>query len=65
MINENRNSVNPYSDQELIKNWPGFENKYESVNGIELHYVRGGKGTPLILLPGLAPNLVFLSYYRT
>jgi len=52
MINENRNSVNPYSDQELIKNWPGFENKYESVNGIELHYVQGGQGTPLILLPG-------------
>ncbi|RNL55835.1 alpha/beta fold hydrolase [Pedobacter jejuensis] len=43
---------NPYSDDELIKNFPGFENRYASVNGIKLHYVDGGSGLPLICLPG-------------
>lgn len=46
------NLSNPYSDQELIKHWPRFENKYVTVNGIELHYVQGGSGIPLICLPG-------------
>lgn len=41
-----------YSDEELIKKWPGFENKYVTVNGVALHYVEGGSGTPLICLPG-------------
>lgn len=41
-----------YSDQELLQNLPGFENKYAVVNGVRLHYVQGGKGEPLILIPG-------------
>jgi len=41
-----------YSDNELIKNLPGFENKYITVNGINLHYVEGGNGKPLLCLPG-------------
>ncbi|ACU60348.1 alpha/beta fold hydrolase [Chitinophaga pinensis] len=41
-----------YSDQELLQNLPGFENKYAVVNGVSLHYVQGGKGEPLILIPG-------------
>jgi len=41
-----------YSDEALIKQWPGFENKYLNVDGIKLHYVEGGNGTPLICLPG-------------
>jgi len=36
----------------LIRNLPGFENKYTTVNGIKLHYVEGGSGKPLICLPG-------------
>lgn len=52
MKNENQNKVNSYSDEELIKGWPGFENKFATVNGVELHYVEGGSGTPLICLPG-------------
>lgn len=52
MSNENQNIANPYSDEELIKGWPGFENKFAAVNGVELHYVEGGSGTPLICLPG-------------
>lgn len=43
---------NQYTDEVLIKNWPGFENKYALVNGIKLHYVAGGSGTPLLCLPG-------------
>jgi len=43
---------NPYSDEELIKQWPGFVNRYATVNGIEIHYVEGGSGKPLICLPG-------------
>ncbi|MBL3658789.1 alpha/beta fold hydrolase [Fulvivirga sediminis] len=45
-------TTNTYSDEELIKKWPGFVNKYATVNGVELHYVVGGSGEPLICLPG-------------
>ncbi|MEV4757838.1 alpha/beta hydrolase [Micromonospora sp. NPDC049559] len=30
----------------------GFEHAYADVNGVRLHYVTGGSGEPLILLPG-------------
>lgn len=43
---------NPYSDEQLIKHFPGFTNHYAKVNGITLHYVEGGAGDPLICLPG-------------
>lgn len=46
------NSTDLYSDEELIKQWPGFKNKYSTVNAVELHYVEGGSGEPLICLPG-------------
>ena len=41
-----------YSDDALIQNFPGFTNQYTTVNGIQLHYVEGGNGEPLICLPG-------------
>lgn len=41
-----------YSDDELIKSLPGFQNHYLKVNGINLHYVEGGEGQPLVLFPG-------------
>lgn len=44
--------MNNYSDEELIKNLPGFENKFIATNGIKLHYVESGNGDPLICLPG-------------
>ena len=47
---------NPYSDEVLIQHWPGFTNHYAAVNGITLHYVSGGKGEPLICLPGWPQN---------
>ncbi|SDX70547.1 alpha/beta fold hydrolase [Paenibacillus sp. CF384] len=45
-----------FSDQELIKKVPGFKNGYKKVNGVTLHYVEGGKGKPLFLLPGWPQN---------
>lgn len=48
---------NPYkgidvSDETLVKELPGFKNGFANVNGTRLHYVEGGEGTPIILMPG-------------
>ncbi|MGY3054001.1 pimeloyl-ACP methyl ester carboxylesterase [Pedobacter sp. UYEF25] len=52
-MNENSiKSQNVYADDELIKKFLGFTNHYPTVNGVKLHYVSGGSGTPLICLPG-------------
>ncbi|MDR6376188.1 alpha/beta fold hydrolase [Paraburkholderia caledonica] len=40
------------SDAALVRTLPGFENKDVVVNGVRLHYVVGGKGDPVFLLPG-------------
>ena len=40
------------SDAALIRRLPGFSNHYATVNGIRLHYVVGGRGKPVVLLPG-------------
>jgi hypothetical protein len=41
------------SDAELAASLPGgFRSAYAYVNGIRLHYVTGGAGEPLVLLPG-------------
>lgn len=39
-------------DEALVRQLPGFRNGYAMVNGVRLHYVIGGQGEPLILLPG-------------
>jgi pimeloyl-ACP methyl ester carboxylesterase len=39
-------------DSRLVKELPGFSSRFANVNGIRLHYVEGGTGTPLVLLPG-------------
>lgn len=41
-----------YDDIHLVSLLPGFTNHYQNVNGTTLHYVSGGQGLPLILLPG-------------
>ncbi|MCX3266631.1 alpha/beta fold hydrolase [Pedobacter agri] len=41
-----------YTNEALIKSLPNFANNYAEVNGTKLHYVEGGKGEPLILIPG-------------
>lgn len=40
------------SDAALVKLLPGFSNHHVDVNGTSLHYVIGGSGQPLVLLPG-------------
>jgi hypothetical protein len=41
------------SDAALAASVPGdFRNGYAEVNGTRIHYVEGGKGTPVLLLPG-------------
>lgn len=52
MQENSETTADQYSDEELIRNLPGFENKYITVNGIRLHYVEGGQGKPLVCLPG-------------
>jgi pimeloyl-ACP methyl ester carboxylesterase len=52
MDKDTRTSQDTYSDDELIKHFPGFTNHYATVNGMQLHYVTGGSGMPLICLPG-------------
>lgn len=44
-------SQGPVRDAELVATLSGFKNAYAEVNGIRLHYVEGGTGEPLILLP--------------
>ena len=48
----NANTRADTSDAALVRSLSGFENGYAEVNGTRLHYVAGGKGQPLILLPG-------------
>jgi len=40
------------SDAGLVRTLPGFSEGTATVNGIRLHYVIGGKGNPVVLLPG-------------
>ena len=40
------------SDAALLRALPGFSDGYAMVNGIRLHYVAGGTGEPVVLLPG-------------
>jgi len=35
---------------------PGFQNSYQTVNGIKIHYVTSGKGDPLLLVHGFGQN---------
>lgn len=40
------------SDDTLAGELDGFERGFAEVNGTRLHYVEGGEGTPVILMPG-------------
>ena len=46
------NTADTYMATELVKQLPSFTSNYRTVNGIQLHYVLGGQGKPLVLLPG-------------
>ena len=45
-------SKEPTTDAALVKRLPGFSSKTAEVNGTRIHYVIGGAGPALILLPG-------------
>lgn len=45
-------SKEPTDDASLVRRLPGFSNHTAKVNGTTLHYVSGGTGAPLVLLPG-------------
>ena len=46
-------NIGDTSDAALAASLPGhFRNGYAEVNGTRIHYVEGGKGTPVLLLPG-------------
>lgn len=45
-------SVEDVSDAALLKTLPGFSSAFAIVNGTLLHYVVGGSGQPVVLLPG-------------
>jgi len=40
------------SDAALVRTLPGFQEGVAEVNGVRLHYVAGGTGKALVLLPG-------------
>ncbi|GLW63539.1 hydrolase [Actinomadura rubrobrunea] len=40
------------SDPELAASLGDFESRHAEVNGVRLHYVAGGAGEPLVLVPG-------------
>ncbi|MEV6954739.1 alpha/beta hydrolase [Streptomyces sp. NPDC051183] len=41
------------TDEELARSLPGdFRSMYADLDGVRLHYVAGGEGEPLVLLPG-------------
>jgi pimeloyl-ACP methyl ester carboxylesterase len=40
------------SDAALVRTLPGFQNGYATVNGVRIHYVAGGSGSAVVLLPG-------------
>ncbi|GAB2691605.1 alpha/beta fold hydrolase [Kitasatospora kifunensis] len=54
---DQRTTVGVPSDAELASSLTGplgveFRSEYATVNGLRLHYVAGGQGKPLVLLPG-------------
>jgi pimeloyl-ACP methyl ester carboxylesterase len=45
-------AVDAISDEALVATLPGFRNAQAEVNGVKLHFVIGGNGSPVVLLPG-------------
>ncbi len=48
---------NPYqgidvSNKTLVGELKGFRSGFADVNGVRLHYVEGGRGTPVLMMPG-------------
>jgi len=43
---------NLHTTPELLKRLPDFKSHFAELNGVRIHYVEGGHGQPLILIPG-------------
>jgi pimeloyl-ACP methyl ester carboxylesterase len=52
MIFAQQTSATSTDDAALVAALPGFRQAVATVNGIKLHYVIGGTGSPVVLLPG-------------
>jgi hypothetical protein len=37
---------------DLVASLPGFTERHVDANSVQLHFVEGGTGAPLLLLPG-------------
>ncbi|MFF0291884.1 alpha/beta fold hydrolase [Streptomyces sp. NPDC005262] len=48
-------SPSPYPQAEPP---PGFQSKYADVNGFRMHYLRGGRGSPVVLIHGFPQSWV-------
>ncbi|MET7999220.1 alpha/beta hydrolase [Amycolatopsis sp. NPDC005232] len=46
-------SLSPYPQSQPPA---GFQSKYAEVNGFRMHYVRGGKGSPVVMIHGFPEN---------
>jgi pimeloyl-ACP methyl ester carboxylesterase len=49
---ENKSNLSNLNDESLVSRLSGFKNDNATVNGLTLHYVEGGAGEVLMLLPG-------------
>ena len=47
-----KSAAQDVSDDTLVRSLPGFKRGFAQVNGVRLHYVAGGQGEPVLLLPG-------------
>ena len=45
-------AASEYSDAALIRKLPGLKSTFVEVNDLRIHIVRGGRGSPVALLPG-------------
>src|SRR2546430_14540922 len=48
----------------MAAQFPSFESRTVTVDGVNIHYVCGGSGTPLVLVPGLGSSAAGEVYYN-
>src|SRR6202011_6365133 len=48
----------------MAAQFPSFESRTVTVDGVNIHYVCGGSGTPLVLVHGLGSSAAVEFYYN-